>query len=182
MGNTIGIDSQLLTYLLDAMIPSYDPLTDKGRLFPVRQAMLRIYFYTGHSFYILPTVQDEYLTISDPARRKAHERVHEIMLLDITMALDPDAIRERKEHFSTFHYGEKDQNDCQILAEAEIAGLSTFLTIDGDFYNHLHTKTESVNLLYPGEFWESLNIPKGMQPTIIPDSTNPLHRKDWWKW
>ncbi len=180
IGNSIGIDSHLLTYLLDVITPEYDIDTDRSGLIPVRQAILRIYFYTGKPFYILPTVQVEYLRITDPARRDAHERVHGIMLLDIPIAPDPESVRVLRDYYLKFH--RNCGYDCQILAEAETAQLEIFLTQDNAFYNNLHAKTKSIKLMKPVDLWNSFNISNGVQPIIIPDSTNSLYGKGWWRW
>ena len=39
-----------------------------------------------------------------------------------------------------------------------------------------------LELMTPTEFWNTLDIPHGMNPTYAPHPTNPLSGQTWWRW
>ena len=59
----VAIDSNALTYLIQAIEPGYDPKHDDPILAKERIAMIRIYLYTGYALYVLPEVESEYKKI-----------------------------------------------------------------------------------------------------------------------
>lgn len=185
MNSTIALDSNLLTYLLRAMSPSYNPETDKGKYVPELIAIFRCYIYVAQTFYITPTVVEEYLKISDSKEENGvkfkdlHQRLHKLMLMDLSPAPCPKKVDCRKDYYLKYH---KTVNDCKILAEAEIGRMDILLTNDDEFYNRLHRHTKSLKLMKPTEFWESLKIAKGSRPILEPRHENPLYGKNWWRW
>jgi hypothetical protein len=72
MGQVVALDSNSLTYLIEAVAEGYLPDRDHDEVAPERLAMLRLYCYTDCSFWVAPTVQAEYLRIKNDDRRTAH--------------------------------------------------------------------------------------------------------------
>lgn len=175
----VAIDSNLHTYLLQAMVPDYDPSADLTGLAPHRKAILRSFFYATQTFLIVPTVHKEYLKITDAGLKEAHQRLHDIHLLDLNPNPDPRQVNERKDYYLKLHNG---KNDCTIIAEAEIGGLEFLLTTDDKFYNRIHGRTKTIKLMKATGFWESLHIPRNSRPKIEPLPGNPLFGKSWWRW
>lgn len=52
----VAIDSNYLTYMLEAITPGYDPASDASGLAADRVAILRCYLYKGTVFRVLPTI------------------------------------------------------------------------------------------------------------------------------
>ena len=69
-----AVDSNTLTYLLEALRDDYDPALDRSALVQERVAMVRCYFYGDCSFWVAPTAQIEYAKIKNEAWRKVHDR------------------------------------------------------------------------------------------------------------
>lgn len=179
----VAIDSQLLTYFIEAINPSYDhikAIKDKPKIAQQRFAILRIFLCTKH-LYIMPTVQEEYGKIKIEELKKKHKDIHERLLLDCPHLTDQNiTFDNEKKYYLKFHDGEK---DCQIIAEAEGCRMDYFLTFDGKLYERLHNNTKVVKIMKTDEFWLDVSaVPKGSEPKLAPHCTNPLYKKDWWKW
>ena len=173
----VAIDSNALTYLVQAMEPNYDPANDNSLLSFERISMLRTFLYTGDPFYVLPQVRKEYNNIPRYEWRSIHESTVGVLLEEIFIEEQDNAIQKRKEDFLFFHPKDK---DCQILAEAEAMNMSSLLTRDNDFINKLSPHT-TIQMVYPSEFWNNLNIVSGAKPITFPLESNPLFGKSWWK-
>lgn len=172
----ISIDSNAVTYLKE-VIDNYYPSRDISKLGIERLSMIRIRFYTGKRFYILPTVRNELYNIADIDNWLHHNII--IDMLDKRMwHFDEKIILERKTYFYKYH---KKDNDCQILAEAEAARMDIFLSCDNDFISRLGEKANGVFITSPSMFWSSLTFQPGTKPELRPMSSNPLYRKRWWR-
>jgi hypothetical protein len=173
----VGIDSQVLTYLVEAIEPAYNPAADDLRLAPERVAMVRSYYYGNVRFWVLPTVECEYNQIRDPAKHLRHQRGAWVLLHDAPLGVPSAALDARAEELRAYHSGHA---DCRIVAEAELAGLSTLVTFDDSLIAHLTERT-SLALTYPSTFWESLGIGPGAALAIDPHPANPLAQQSWWR-
>lgn len=175
----IGIDANALTYLVEALLPGYDPENDSSDLAEERIAMLRIYFYRDEPYYVLPSVKVEYKKIPNELTRDQHESIHWILLLDYNWKLDASKLNNRKQELLKHHTEDK---DCQIVAEAELAGFEILLTCDVDLRKRLESRTNNLRILTPKEYWDSLEIPRGEKPEFQPTRSNPLFYAKWWRW
>jgi len=173
----VAIDSNALTYLVEAMDPNYDPANDEPTLAVERISMLRTFIYAGIPFYVLPQVMKEYNRIPKFEWRNIHESTVGALLEDVLIDSQDNDIQKRKTEFMSFHPKNK---DCQILAEAEAMDISSLLTRDNDFKNRLSSHT-TIRIVYPSEFWNDLNIATGAKPKSSPRESNPLFGKSWWK-
>jgi predicted nucleic acid-binding protein len=173
----IAIDSNVLTYLLNASDPSYDPDADKSLLRKDKISILRVFLYQSELLYLLPTVETEFMRISEINVRKKHQIMAIVNFNDV-LRLDNTKIRSLKKIFKKFHTKE---NDCQILAEAEVAGMSKLLTSDKTFIKKLKSQT-NIDILTPSDYWRSLGFPHRKPPARMPHNSNPLINKTWWKW
>ena len=68
--STVGLDSQCLSYLLDAVAEVQEPI---DALAEERKALIRIWFYTPGTFYVSETVVKEVAAIRAADRREFHE-------------------------------------------------------------------------------------------------------------
>ncbi len=75
----VGLDSQCLSYLLDAMFGVTEP-TDT--LANEKKALIRIWFYTPETYYASETVVSEAKAIQEPVRRELHEGSLRVLFLD----------------------------------------------------------------------------------------------------
>jgi len=174
----IAIDSNALTYLIDAMELDYDPLKDIPSNKKERQAMLRIFLYQGEPFYVLPQVTKEYHDIPSYLWRNMHGSTVGALLIEYRIANQVVEIDQRKDNFLKVH--QNSHKDCQLLAEAEAAGMHVLLTRDNIFKNALSGMT-IIRIMYPSEYCESLNLQSDISPTLSPAESNPLFGKTWWK-
>jgi hypothetical protein len=173
----IALDSNVLSYLVEAMATGYDPKEDNhAALRDQRVAAFRIFLYVGNLF-VTPTAHREAETISDQARRSYHEAVKNILLSEL-VGLDEDRVEARAEALLGFHPHE---SDCRIVAEAELGGLTHLLTFDAKMFARLEGETR-VELTTASEFWTRIDLPRGSRPRWEPRSDNPLSTVDWWHW
>ena len=67
----VGLDSQCLSFLIDAMAGVSEPI---GPLGDEKKALLRVYFHLPGTLYVTPTVASECVRIRDATRRDLHEK------------------------------------------------------------------------------------------------------------
>lgn len=172
--NQIGIDSQCLSYVIDAFsgiaAPS-DPLA------PQRVALARIFFYLPGTLWVTPTVTAECARIRNITRAELHASFIRVLFGELPVP-DSSAAKARTTTLTGHHAG---HNDCAIIAEAEAVGSSVLLSFDSSLVRHLARRTK-VQLVEPLEYWNGLSIPLGARPDKEPHSTNPLSSQAWWRW
>lgn len=180
MTDKVGVDSNLLTYLIEAYNSGFDPFSDPFPvLVPERVAALRLFLYLD-VIYLLPTVCKETEGIRDRAKLKQHMEFSDILLHEISdKDLNTADVEKRVKYYYTFH---PNQKDCRIVAEAELAGLDIFLTFDRKLINKLNGRTQSLRIMESSQYWNKLDIPKGTPSKWLPHPTNPLYKTDWWRW
>ena len=171
----IGLDSQCLSYLIDAIEGTGPP---QGDLAPEKIALFRIYLYTPGTLVLSPTVVDECAQIRAIDVRGRHFSYWETLFLRLAVQ-NYTRVQDRVTQLTPHHTGVA---DCQILAEAEDIGFHTLLTYDSEFLRRLGGLKSSVQLARPSDYWRQLAIPHGTTPDKIPDPTNPLAVQDWWRW
>jgi hypothetical protein len=171
----VGLDSQCLTYLLDAVRDAEEPVDD---LALKKKALVRVYSYMVGTFYISRTVAIECGQIPNEERRQMHETSIDVQFLDLPVQ-HVSRVEERTAYLLGFHSG---QGDCRVLAEAEDLGLNVLLTNDDKFQKRLSPVANTVSVLGPIEFWEQLGIARGTPPRRVPHHTNPLSSHNWWQW
>lgn len=173
--NYIGLDSQCLSYLIDAMQGVSEPTDD---LAEEKKALYRIYLYLPNTFYYTPTVLNECAAIKNKDRRKIHDSYLGASFEEITIT-DSNAVKRLTNQYAKYHSGIK---DCRVLAEAEIGRLDVLLTYDGPFLKHLGNRSNNVSLITPSKMWADLNLPVGAEAHKLPKPSNPLSRQSWWRW
>ena len=171
----IGLDSQCLSYLLDAIEGISEP-TDL--LAEEKKALLRSWFYKPGTFVLTETVISEVSRIRNIDRREFHERFISTLFLDYPVR-DFAAVQARAAKFETYH---SNPGDCRILAEAEELRLDFVLTYDHKFWKRLSNVSGTTKLMKPLAYWSSRGIPKGAKPVTVPHHTNPLSVQSWWRW
>jgi predicted nucleic acid-binding protein len=171
----IGLDSQCLSYLLDAIAGIDEP---KDSLASEKIALLRSWFYKSGTFTLTETVIFEVGRISNVERREFHESFIRPLFL-IPPVRESTAVQGRADQFKMTH---PRPMDCRILAEAEELGLDIVLTYDHDFWKRLHNISPTTKLIKPSVYWTDLNVPKGAEPRTVPHHTNPLSQQSWWRW
>ena len=172
----VAVDSNALTYLIEANQPDYDPSTDL-QLGKQRLAMIRTLFYSDRLLWVGPTVEAEYKKILNPEKYDDHRRIAQYVLEDQPLRVDAALLEARVRELKGRHRGEA---DCRVLAETEFAGLDTLLSCDGDMLSAF-TGMSTVTIQQPSEFWESLAITAGTMPIRSPAPGHPLFGKDWWR-
>lgn len=170
----LGLDSQCLTYLIEVITNTVAP-TDA--LAEERTALLRTWLYARPALWLAGPVTAEYEAIRDRTRRELHASWGAVHFLQIKVH-DPARVAARTVDFLRLH---PEDNDCRILAEAEDLGLSAVLTFDTRFRNRLSSASR-VPLVKPCEYWQSLKIPPGAPPQLLPAKDNPLSQETWWRW
>ena len=173
----ISLDTNALTFFVNAISVGYDPSVDSPDVAREKIAIIKIFFYTGDLFFIVPTVEKEYNNIKDVVFKDDHSEVHSVLMNDYLATPNKNDVKDRQDYYFGFH-GKRE--DCRILAEAELAGYDVLLTYDKKLINRVKGKTISILLLMPSEYLAMLNIPSGARPVWAPHKTNPLSRKSWW--
>lgn len=172
---TIGIDSQCLSYLIDAIQGIKKPT---GSLAPEKTALYRIYLYTPGTLFVTETVINECAAIRDEARKELHDSYIGV-LFDEAQIQQLENVELRAKKLEAHHNG---KNDCRILAESEDANFNVLLTYDNDFLTHLQGVSQEVKICRPTEYWNQLNISHGANPDKRPSNSNPLSNNKWWEW
>lgn len=171
----IGIDSQCLSYLIDAIQDVNKP---SDHLASEKIALFRIYLYEPGTFFVTPTVIEECAAIRNKTRKELHDMFIGVFF-DDAQVQNMEKIEARTNEFKHYHSG---ANDCRILAEAEESELIAIISYDYDFLNRLGGVSPSVKIYRPTEYWTGLDIEKGSKPDKIPSRSNPIEQQKWWKW
>ncbi len=172
----ICVDSNSVTYLLQA-INNYSPENDDPILRDERIAMIRVLFYIERKLKIPPSVKEEINAIRDIDNWLHHKIIEEF--LDMSdWGIDQQQLLNRKNYFKQYHNKDK---DCQVLAEAELAGMNYLLSFDKEFVNNLCQRALGVRIATPSNFVSSFNLQPGSKPKIRPEASNPLFKQNWWK-
>lgn len=177
MSKSASLDSNALTYLLDAVSRAYLPQADPDLIAAERLAMFRIYCYSGCKLWVSPTVKAEYIRISDSTKRESHHVWVSYHLEDVEPPV-PDPILDLRA--AVLNERHSDFDDCRIVAETEATGVDILLTSDGALIKDLHAQT-NVAIMRPTEFLSSLEIPRGARPCVSPAPGNPLASETWWR-
>lgn len=172
----ISLDSNALTYLIEAIDPNYDPLNDEQSNYLQRVSMIRIFLYGGLSCGILPQVFKEVGDISEYKWRETHESTAGVLFHEVIPKCSELDLKKRKEELLKAHPKEK---DCTLLAEAEFAGINVLLTRDEKFRNRL-SPLSGVEIIFPSDYLNLMNIQKDTKPEFCPLESNPLFGKSWW--
>jgi len=170
----IGIDSQCLSYIIDAFAGITAPVDS---LAAQKIALVRLYFYLPGALWVTPTVVAECEKIRDCRRAELHASFVRVLFGEMLLR-NESLVIAKTSLFKKYHRGD---NDCAIVAEAEDVGHSVLLSFDSDLIRHLAPQT-SVSLMRPLEYWDSLAVPRGKSADKVPHSTNPLASQDWWRW
>ncbi len=178
MKSLVCIDSNAVTYLVDAIMNGGQPIGDVAS---EKISLLRTYLYRDDTLHISPTVKEEYEKIKNEIKRKNHQGIADILLSDVSPP-DSSLVESRASEYSIHHKGVKNKKDCKILAEAELSGCNILLTYDQTLLKNLRSKTQTLKLCEPSKYWNSIGINKGAKPVRSPHDTNPLACQTWWKW
>ncbi len=175
MALQIGLDSQCLSYLIDIMRSTSRISKAVGC---EQLSLIRIYLYTGVTFWVTPKINAECKRICDQQYRELHEDYMNT-LFGVLPINDTDRVSQRAKVLYDFH---NKLGDCIVLAEAEEVKHDYLLTFDTDFTKRLSNHCNNVKLLSASSYWSTLGIPKGSNPSVKPHSTNPLSEQDFWLW
>lgn len=170
----VGIDSQCLSYLIDAFSAVGSP-TDT--LAAQKIALARLFFYLPGTLWVTPTVAVECAKIRNTERAELHASFIAVLFCELPVT-DTKATEERSQNLLKLHSG---LNDCRIVAEAEYVGFDVLLTFDSKMVKRL-SGSSTVKLLEPLTYWKLLAIPQGAKPDKTPHETNPLTEQSWWRW
>lgn len=174
----VGLDGNVISYLVDAMSGNYDPKFDPD---PVirreRVAALKIFLYASqpNGLYVPPTASAEIARIPDAARRYSHLDARDIHFPEL-LRLDQRAVSGETKRLLAYHTKEP---DCRLAAECIVGGLELVLTFDRRFRRSICGRGIEVNS--PSGYLASLSLSAGAQPQVLPHHTNPLHGAKWWR-
>lgn len=174
-----ALDSNCITYLADGLAEGYNPDADGDDVLrPERVALVRLLLYT-RDIFICPHSRAQVEGIPDEARRALQLLIGDVLLPEIVLrGRHMDRVMGRIAELVVLH---PDDEDCWILAEAEVGGAAVLLTRDGDFRNRL-ANASAIPIRTPTDYWDDLGLSNGVQPKIEPHPSNPLAHVDWWRW
>jgi predicted nucleic acid-binding protein len=176
-----SIESNTLTYLVEAFDRSYRPETDSApNLAPERLALRRLYHYLdeGFEFWLPPRAYSEVERISEKRPQAFRDHLSTIVVTCSEGGIEgmEDQVAERANRLGGAHSG---ASDCRILAESEARGCEALLTCDGDFITRLNPKSD-VSILRPSEYWSSLGIPEDARPLRMRTYPDGPAENRWW--
>jgi len=181
MKATVGLDTNVLDYLVRAMTEGYHPEIDPDPILAKEKvAAFRIFLYID-AIAVGPTVNSEIEETEDREFRHKLTDLRDNLLVEL-VNIDATEVEKRAQFLSQFHKGERNWRDCLVVGEAEIGGLEVLLTFDNDLKKRLNGRTGSLRIMTPSEYWSQMNIPRGQRPRWSPGRTNPLYRATWWRW
>ena len=169
----IGVDSQCLSYVIDAFSSVAAP-TDS--LAAQKLALVRLYFYLPGTLWVTPTVTAECAQIRNVDRAELHAGFIRTLFGEMPVR-DSTAVSLRAAELGQFHTG---SNDCLIVSEAEQVGHLVLLSFDSTLVRRLAPRT-AMKLSEPSDYWNGLSIPRGAKPDKVPHPTNPLSAEEWWR-
>jgi hypothetical protein len=177
----VAVDSNAMTKLIESLTSITGPPAASDH--QERLALARSFFYLPDEccFHYTPTVEVEYLRISDDPKLHEHISWAGSLFCIVNPLPDPKLVNIRALQFNKSHPGPKNLNDCKVLAECEVSMIKCLISDDTGFVGALRNCSPSVKLCSPLEYWQSLNVPKGSLPKRTPHPTNPLSRESWWK-
>jgi len=171
----IGIDSNCLSYLIDAASG------EKGAATAILEegiALVRIWFYSTDRFSVTATVAAECSQIKNPTKNAVHAAFTSQGYWGV-LVRNAEATCKRADALEHLHSG---RGDRLALAEAEDAELDILLTYDKDFLKLGSSSGSPVRLIKPTVYWKQLNVPRGTRPSNLPTAGNPLETQRWWVW
>jgi hypothetical protein len=165
---------------MQANTEGYDPQLDPDKkVAPERRAAFRVFLHV-ECILALPTVKQQVARIPNADLRNLHQGFHLVHLEE--PLLDVSAVAARADELEPHHGGrEGAAEDCQIVAEAELAGATVLLTFDETLRKRLGLRAR-LPLLSPSEYWVKLAISRGALPVREPAMAHPLSGATWWRW
>ena len=174
-----AIDRSVWQYLVDATRGAYDPALDPSDVREERVAALRIVLHTPSILCVTPSVHAEFERIGDPGRWRENAGMRDVFIRVVRPCdLDSGLVETRTRVLQAHH---ADPDDCRVVAEAEAARVSRFLTLDRHLVQHLTSHT-TLMLTQPSAYWRELRVPQGANPWLSPAPSNPLSTQSWWRW
>lgn len=153
----IGVDTQIVSYLLIANTTDVSTETDK-QLMQEKLAIQALWLSPYCDLFVAPTVWKEIWRIpmnlagTRPGMTRYAENVGTLILLfNEILHLDAQAVDTRARYYSQFH---TDLDDCYLVAESEEAVLDVVLTYDKELLKHLKHRT-NIPLMTPTEYQNS---------------------------
>jgi hypothetical protein len=171
------VDNMILSYLEHAMAVGYDPAADDEVLAEQKVAALRLFLWTNLAVGETAVAQSQ--RARDPEVCEQLDRLVAIQLPEYRVPdHERNALDARTRELAQLH---GDEEDCRIVAEAELVGVPTLLTFDKTMQKRLRNAAR-VEIMSPSEQWDRLAIPRGRDPIREPHPTNPLSRRSFWRW
>jgi hypothetical protein len=171
------IDSHILDYFLNAMDAGDIELASNPELREQEIAIFRLFLWVD--FGIGRVAAEEVQQIPNQQRRERLQRIIDIQLPEVCVQEeDLDRWRLRAVELEQHHAGKR---DCELVAEAEVVGASTFLSYDKDLVRRLKPHAR-VNVRFPTEHWDAIAIPRGTPSKWKPAPENPLANATFWRW
>ncbi|MGB4057105.1 MAG: hypothetical protein WBK77_03370 [Alphaproteobacteria bacterium] len=171
----IALDSQSYTYLISAIESVQEP---KDSLAEQKISLIRMFFYLTDTFYISPTVVDEYNEIKNNHERNQHKSFSDTLFPEFYPKPDAKKVESLTKKIKALGI---DLNDSKIIAECLVFGADVLLSYDSKLLKKA-SDIKDIRVMPPSKYWESLNIPKNSRPDKIPHSSNPLSNENWWRW
>jgi predicted nucleic-acid-binding protein len=174
----VVVDTNVLNCLLSAMRDGDIPRRNDALVRDEQVATFRLYLWEGLGGVGRVAV--------DEVAKHPHEEKREWLQSIISTQLpevrvedeDMDEWKARAAELRKHHGGEL---DCRLVAEAEIVGASTLVSLDKKMIRALR-RYAKIDLQTPTECWAALGIPKGTPPKWTPAASNPLSAATFWRW
>jgi hypothetical protein len=174
-----AIDRSGWQYLADATGGAYDPALDASDVREERIAALRIVLHTPSILCVTPSVYAELERIRDPGLWRDKEGMRDVFIREVQPRdMNAELVEGRTRALQALH---SDPDDCRVVAEAEAARVSRFITFDRHLVKYL-TWHSILMPTQPSAYWRDLRVPQGANPRLSPAPSNPLSTQSWWRW
>lgn len=176
----IGLDSQCFTYLFYNVLENCEEpeVSEKKKEKQKDEeiALVRIFLYSKSNLWLSPTVIDEYKKISDNTKLDIHNSRSSVHLCELIPKPSESEVDQLKDCLLKKH---NEENDCKIISEYKLYGVDTVLSYDSDLLKRIGSldQLSPLKIMSPSEFWKSLKIKKGSNPSKTPTKDNPLNNQ-----
>lgn len=174
----IAIDTNVLNYLVEAVWRGEETFADGTLAAAERLAVVRL-MMAGEFLFVGKVAIGEAVHPANPLGKELERFVYNLLgELSIDAGDVPDW-KMRAAVLGAYHPGEKNRNDCLIVAEAELAGCECLLTFDRKLKSRLFDRA-LIPVRSPTELWSTLSPLPTQQ--WKPHPASPLGQSTAWKW
>ncbi len=175
IGGPIVLDSNCVTYLLDALMGSSRP-ADSDPLATQKVALVRILFYAPRSLAYTEALRKEIEAIPNVSRRANHLNALDVLFSELFIH-DRSALESECSQLVARGINAE---DARWICEAVASDAALMVTWDRALLAQA-ARVGEVRVQSPTNAYTTLGIGTGTQLRTQPAPNNPLSRESWWR-